>query len=58
METGSERINPRQHFFAAKAEQAEIIAGRCTEPLAGGAWVTIAKIWRLLAENSVEEFKL
>jgi hypothetical protein len=58
METGSERLNPRQQFFVAKAEQAEAFARECKEPLACESWVAVAKIWRLLADNSAEEFRL
>jgi len=53
----SEDKQEKHRFLAARAEQAEAIARECKEPLAGEAWVTIAKIWRLLADNYAEELK-
>jgi hypothetical protein len=44
----------KQQFFAARADQAEAVARNCQEPFARDAWITVAKIWRLLADNSVK----
>jgi hypothetical protein len=33
-------------------------AWECKEPLASEAWLAIAKIWLLLAENAGKEFNL
>jgi hypothetical protein len=58
MGTGSEETQVKHQFFAARAEQAEKVAGCCKDPLAGEAWATIAKMWRLLADNAGKEIKL
>jgi hypothetical protein len=44
----------KQQFFTARAEQAEAFARNSKEPFARESWITIAKIWRLLADNSAK----
>jgi hypothetical protein len=58
MESGPKRIYPRQQFFAAKAEQAEQRASEYADPSVRESWLSIAKSWRLLAENYADEFNL
>jgi hypothetical protein len=58
MGTESEKTYPRQQFFAAKAEQAELRASECDDQSVHESWILIANSWRLLAENYAEGLKL
>jgi len=47
----SDEAREKQKFFATKAEQAESRASKCYDESARESWISIAKSWRLLAEN-------
>jgi len=52
MRFGSEDSRTRQQVFTDRAEQAELSARECADQSARESWVTIARSWRLLAENA------
>jgi hypothetical protein len=55
---GYEEARARQQVFADRAEQAELRAKESADQSVQESWISIARSWRLLAENAGKNSKL